>query len=386
MTPATDTVAVRVSSFGTRLLHAVERAIARITWRVAAATLAIALALETWSMLEWMLQSGPKLSWSANYISTTIVNIVIAFSMLATTFIADEFVAGGARRLPAYAAAVAAGSALGMLVQWQLHFWLNVPWRNQVAGVASEVAVMQPAVVLFEYLIWGTIIVWIYVGRCDALRAAARMSAARLQRADTQRRTLQARLLTLQAQVEPQFLFDTLARVRARYDIDPPRGSAMLGGLIAYLRAALPQLRDSSSNVSREVGVAGAYVGVMRANCGDDIEFSADVPEDLRDARMPPMVLLPLIDCLLVRRTERTEYSRTISVAACRIGAVLRVAIADGVRGFADAREGGRVDEIRQRLAALYGVQGRLVFEPSERGGTHAIIEIPYEPADGDHR
>jgi len=97
-------------------------------------------------------------------------------------------------------------------------------------------------------------------------------------------------------------------------------------------------------------------------------------------------VLLPLINCLLVRRTERTEYSRTLSVAACRIGAVLRVAIADGVRGFADAREGGRVDEIRQRLAALYGVQGRLVFEPSERGGTHAIIEIPYEPADGDHR
>ena len=386
MMPATDPMAVRAPSFGTRLLHAVKRAIARITWRVAAATLAIAIALEAWSVLEWIFQTGPKLSWSANYVSTTIVNVVIAFSMLWTTFVADELVASGARRLPAYAAAVATGSALGMLVQWQLHFWLNLPWRNEVAGVASGVAVMQPAVVLFEYLIWGAIIVWIYVGRCDALRAAARMNAASLQRADTQRRTLQARLQTLQAQVEPQFLLDTLARVRARYDLDPARGSAMLGGLIAYLRAALPQLRDASSSVAREVHVAGAYVDVMRANVGDDIEFRADIPEDLRAARMPPMVLLPLIDGLLGRRTERTECSRTISVAVRRIGAVLRVAIADGDCGFAEARDGGRVDDIHQRLAALYGQHGRLAFEPSVRGGTRAIIEIPYEPADSDHR
>ena len=124
-----------------------------------------------------------------------------------------------------------------------------------------DIAITQPAAMFFEFLIWGSIVVFIYVKRRNSLRADKRMHSARAQRAEAQRRTLESRLQALQARVEPQFLFNTLAEVRDLYDVDPALGGRMLGDLIAYLRAALPHFRESSSTVSRELELAGRTCG-----------------------------------------------------------------------------------------------------------------------------
>ncbi|HEV8553558.1 MAG TPA: histidine kinase [Casimicrobiaceae bacterium] len=350
------------------------------------ATIAIAVALEAWSVMDVVFKSGPKLPAAEAYLSATIIILLMAFSIMFTTLVADELVARGAKRLPTYAWAVVIGSAVATLAQWEVHRWLQLRTHNDVPGISHEVAVMQPAFVFFEYLIWGSIIAFIYVNRRTALLATARMNAAQVQRADAQRRTLESRLQALQARVEPQFLFNTLAQVRALYESDPAKGGQMLGDLIDYLRAALPRLRDSTSTLEREVELAIAYLKIMQVRLGDRLAFQVDVQDAVRAARMPPMLLLPLVDYVLVHGLAPPPASGTIRIATGRAAGKLRVEIADSGGGFAKGCADDDLRDIRERLHGLYGDQGTLAFASSSGHRTQAVLEIPYESTHRSHR
>jgi LytS/YehU family sensor histidine kinase len=244
-----------------------------------------------------------------------------------------------------------------------------------VPGIPSPMRVTQPAFVFFEYLIWGSIGVWIYVKRRNELRARERMAATRLMRARTQRRALEAQLQALQAQVEPRFLLDTLARVRDRYDVDAAKGSAMLGALIAYLRTALPRLRESSSSIGREIDLVRAYVDVMRVSAGSAI----DMAQSVRDARMPAMLLLPLVNLAVRRRCD------AIRIRARQDAGKLRVSVSQGASAVAD-EDRQELADIRARLRALYNEEARLTFVDEHGARVCAMVEIPHEPVDGGHR
>src|SRR5262249_41165738 len=155
-----------------------------------------------------------------------------------------------------------------------------------------------------------------------ALRAAAQMNGAQVQRADAQRQTLESRLQALQARVEPRFLLNTLAQVHALYESDPAKGSQMLGDLIVYLRAALPHLRDSTSTLEQELGRVGAGLGIMRLHWGQRLEFDIDAPQTELAARVPPMILLPLVNHLL-----------TVGLVSSSAGGAIRI----GARASAEA-------------------------------------------------
>jgi hypothetical protein len=364
----------RVTAGGT--LADIRAAAHRITWRVAGATLAIAVALDTWSLVDLFIGSSMsiaeiKTAAMQEYVSTATVNVLLAFAILFTTFVADERAARGAKRLATYAWAVVIGSALGTTAQWVVRQALDLP------AVPTNMAVAQPAYVFFEYLIWGSIIVFIYVNRRNALRARARMTAARVERAEAQRRALESRLQVLQARVEPQFLFNTLALVRDLYEIDVAKGARVLGELIVYLRVALPQLRESTSTLGQELTLAGAYIEIMRAQDGSDLAFRIDVPEWARAVRVPPMVVLPLINHVLANRSSARTAPRTIDIGTRSEEGKLRVEIADSDHGFAPAVGSRDLDDVKKRLAALYGAAGTLVCAPSGNGGSRAVIEIP---------
>src|SRR5207244_12881023 len=237
------------------------------------------------------------------------------------------------------------------------HFFGPVP-------ISDEAAVM-PVYVFFEYLIWGSIIVFIYVNRRNALRASARMNAAHVQRAETQRRALESRLQVLQARVEPKFLFDTLAQVRDLYERDPTTGSRTLGNLIVYLRAALPHLRESTSTLGQEVDLVGAYVAIMRTHVGDAVAFHVEVTDLARAARMPAMVLLPLVNHALVHRLARRAPSGAIGIVARNAGGRLCVEIADSGEGFVSTAGSNDLRDVRERLHTLYSGAETLAFERS---------------------
>jgi len=350
--------------------RALRRALARVTPRVVVATFAVALALQTWFLYE--AEYGTDGPASSSYLSLLIVNVLVAFSMMLTTFVADEFVARGGSRIMAYATGVAVGSVLGALAEWLVHRALG-PFADSIPGLRLDLLSANPLFVFFEYLIWGSICVWIYINRRDEMRARSRAAASQLLRAQTQRRALEAQLQALQAQVEPRFLLDTLASVRDRYLLDAAAGSAALGALITYLRGVLPQLRAPSSRLGREIELVRAWLDVLRTSVAARVHFVATFDTALADANMPPMILLPLVN-LALRGSRNGPFA--VDVAARRDGRMLRVSLRfDGCAAFAGDDAETALAPIRARLRALYGDQGRLSFQAA--GSAIAVVEVP---------
>jgi LytS/YehU family sensor histidine kinase len=301
---------------------------------------------------------------------------MMALYIMLATLVADELVAHGGRRLPAYTSAVVIGCAAGALVQWAMHRWLHVQTNNDFTNVLRDVQLSQIPMVFFEYLIWGSIIVFIYVNRRTALLAIARMNAAQVERAEAQRRTLESRLQALQARIEPEFLFNTLARVRNLHDRDPVAGSRMLGDLIVYLRAALPQLRESTSTLEQELKLVGSYLSILRASLGKPLRLEVDVSAGLA-VRVPPMLLLPLIhDALIASR-----YDDALRITARVTGNSLSIELSDGANCVVRDGDVG-VQDLAKRLRILYGERGIVAVESSPSLGARLTMEIPYEPSE----
>ncbi len=373
---------------GSRLREALRRALRRMSLRVLGVTFMIALGFQVWLLLE-IRELYPTMSAGQTYLSGTLINLFMSLSIMFATLVADESVDLGARRLPAYAWAIAGGAAAGSFGQWLAHRWLHVvpvnldvPSANPLYDVSSRlhvwaVDVTQPVVMFFEFLIWGSIVVSIYVERRSALRASERMSAAQVARTNAQRRTLESRLQALQARVEPQFLFDTLADVRDLYVRDPESGCRLLDDLIVYLRAALPHLRESTSTLGREVELASAYLRILDESEGRARRLDVQVPDAVQARRVPAMVLLPLVQSL---RDEGVSLRVTASEAA----GALRFELASA--GAAPEPAPSSIGAVRARLNGLYGERARLDVDSSRGGGTRISMVIPDEAAERDHR
>jgi len=373
------------SRTGAKLVAAWQGALEHLTWRVLGGTLAIALAFDLWSLFDVAFRAPDAFSPEA-YLSVVIINLIVVLGIMFTTRVADELVDKGASRVFTYALAVLIGSGIGALAQWQAHQWIRPRPVERVDAGLDQWIVLQSVSVGFEYLIWGSIIVWIYVNRRDALRAAARLNSAQVQRAETQRRTLESRLQALQARVEPQFLFSSLTQVHDLYESDPAKGRQVLGNLIAYLRGALPRLREAASTLGSELDLAIAYLNVMSARVGEHFALAVDASDAAKAARMPAMVLLPLINHILVRRGPPRAGSDALRIAARSAGGKLHLVIAHSGERSASAGDRNDLRDIEQRLHALYGDEWTLAVEPSGDHGTQAIMEFPHEATDGNHR
>jgi len=232
----------------------------------------------------------------------------------------------------------------------------------------------------FEWLVLGGIATFIYTDRRRARAAKARMHAAELERAHAAKRTLESRLQAMQARVEPQFLFNTLAQVRELYRANAVRGERMLDELIAYLRAAMPRIRDTSSTVGQEIDLVRAYLGIVSLRLGERLAFDIEPPGETADARMPPMMLLPLVDHAIARGLADPRSTGAIRIRAGVADQKVRLEIVDSGIGFLPGGEDDGISGIRERLSALYGSDASLVLRRVEASATEAVLEIRHEP------
>ena len=222
-----------------------------------------------------------------------------------------------------------------------------------------------------------------YFHRQRALRRMTALRGVQLQRAQLSRRAFEARLQAMQARVEPQFLFNTLAQVESSYESDALLGDRMLDDLIVYLRAALPQLRETASTVSREIELAQAYFNIAKTRLGDRLSLAATVSDDVSDARFPPMVLLPLIEHAIQEHMAPPQAVGSIRIDARGGAGVLHLTVTySGDRSLRDGTGDAILHGIRQRLAALYGATGSLILHQHSDDGTRAVVAIPYERID----
>jgi LytS/YehU family sensor histidine kinase len=189
---------------------------------------------------------------------------------------------------------------------------------------------------------------------------------------------LEAKLQLMQAQVEPHFLFNTLANVQHLVETDPPAASRMLESLIQYLRAALPQMRENSTTLRRELEMARAFLEIHRIRMGSRLEFAIEVPSWLQDAPFPPMMLLSLVENALKHGVDPCCESCTVTIRAAHAGNRLTVSVADTGEGIVPKKGGGvGLANIRERLKALHGHEARLVLEENSPRGVVASIEVP---------
>lgn len=219
-----------------------------------------------------------------------------------------------------------------------------------------------------------------YCYRKRASRRTARVRTAELDYARLTREMQEARLQAMQACIEPQFLFDTLGDVDRLQREDGKRAIQLIDDLIAYLRAALPHLNATNSTVGRECGLATAYVNIQRLRHDGRPAFEIAIVGDARDAHMPPMLLLPLVDCA-VRASLRRADARALGVRVAVEGGLLRIALTAGHDVFT---AGGEADEaigaVRERLRAILGRAARLDVGATDTD-SWLTVEMPHEHA-----
>ena len=213
-------------------------------------------------------------------------------------------------------------------------------------------------------------------------RSRAELLRAEADRNLLSKQAIEAELKLMQAQVEPHFLFNTLASVQFLAETDPPKASLMLGHLIAYLRAALPQLRSNSTTLGQESELAQAYLSIMQMRMGSRLRFAINIPEELRTHRFPPMLLMSLVENAVRHGIEPQAEGGTVRLEARHDGRRVVVSVADDGRGLSEKIGNGvGLTNLRGRLAALYAEQARFTLEEIEPHGARATVELPYEPA-----
>jgi signal transduction histidine kinase len=208
------------------------------------------------------------------------------------------------------------------------------------------------------------------------LRNVRAMQAAEIDRLALDREMTEARLQVMQAQIEPHFLFNTLANVRRLYQTDVAIGNRMMDNLMRYLEVALPRMRQSQSSVDREVSLVEAYLGVQAVRMGRRLSFDLDIPPALRTLSLPPMMLLTLVENAIKHGLNPLPEGGRIVVSARRDGDRLRLQVRDDGQGFrASSGAGTGLANIRARLALLHAEAATLsLTENPERGVTSTLL------------
>lgn len=199
-----------------------------------------------------------------------------------------------------------------------------------------------------------------------------------------QRQLSEARMQMMQAQVEPHFLFNTLASVEYLIETDPPRASAMQRSLIQYLRAVLPQMRDNAvvTNLGREADMVKAYLNLLKMRMEERLQVDLRIPEGLRSAAFPPMMLQSMVENAIKHGLECKPEGGALSILAEVAHNKLRVIVSDDGVGFGKFPSDGTglgLMTIRERLKLLHGDAGQLHIAANTPSGVIATIEVPYQ-------
>ena len=228
-----------------------------------------------------------------------------------------------------------------------------------------------------------------YKGRVQAEVKAAQATETAESEA-LRRQVVEARMAAMQAQVEPHFLFNTLASIDHLIETDPARASVMQKNLIALLRASMPTMREandgSARDLGRELAVIRPYLEILKVRMEERLVTHIDVPEGLHSAQFPAMMIQTLVENAIKHGLEPKAEGGTLSVKAEILHGKLAVSVADTGLGFGRAATAGTgvgLANIRERLQLLYGQRATLTVAENPPGGTLVTITVPYKTLEG---
>ena len=236
--------------------------------------------------------------------------------------------------------------------------------------------------IAFLWIVASIMIKITYKGRIQA-EAKAAQATETAESESLKRQVAEARMAALQAQVEPHFLFNTLASIDHLIETDPPRASVMQKNLITYLRATLHKMREGATTLGREADLITAYLEILKVRMEDRLSVRVDVPQGLRSATFPPMMLQSLVENAIKHGLEPCPDAATLTVSAEINDGALRVRVADTGVGYDPINSGTRgtglgLANIRERLEMMYGQSAHLDISSQQPRGTVVTITLPY--------
>ena len=238
----------------------------------------------------------------------------------------------------------------------------------------------------FLWIVASIIIKIAYTGQ---FRAEAQASVANetAEHEQLRRQVAEAQMAAMQAQLEPHFLFNTLASIDHLIQTDPPRASRMQQSLIALLRATMPSLREGKAQVRRTLGeeleVIHPYLDIQKTRMEERLQTTLLVPAGLLSAEFPPMMLQSLVENAIKHGLEPKPEGGRIEIEAQVADGRLLIHVRDTGVGFnANAPQGSGLTNIRERLKHRYGNDASLTIARNEPAGSVVRLALPYRAVD----
>ncbi|MBE7420503.1 MAG: histidine kinase [Ideonella sp.] len=262
------------------------------------------------------------------------------------------------------------------------------PATRQRRGVRVRTTHLgDPLPELAFFWVVASLIVKVTYKRQIQAEAQAAQATETAEAESLKRQVVEARMAAMQAQVEPHFLFNTLASIDHLIETDPARASTMQKNLIALLRASMPTMREASSNgapreLAREMAVIRPYLEILKVRMEERLAVRVDVPEGLLSAEFPPMMIQSLVENAVKHGLEPKADGGEIAIRAEIVHGKLAVTVADTGLGFGKAATAGTgvgLANIRERLLLLYGAQASLTIAENQPSGTAVTITVPYK-------
>ena len=242
----------------------------------------------------------------------------------------------------------------------------------------------------FLWIIGSIIIKVTYKGQLKAQQQAAQATEV-AESEQLRRQVVEARMAAMQAQVEPHFLFNTLASIDHLIETDPPRASVMQKNLIALLRASMPTMREANNggprDLGREMSMIRPYLEILKVRMEERLITRIDVPDGLLSAEFPSMMIQSLVENAIKHGLEPKPEGGELAIKAEIVHGKLTVTVSDTGLGFGKAATAGTgvgLANVRERLALLYGGKATLSVSENRPSGTVVTISVPYTTARAD--
>ena len=310
-----------------------------------------------------------------NFVYNLMIVQVIGYSIHAAFLLGDGLGVCKLSRRSAFAAVLyyTGVCTLGVFVgyvlvanalDWRWFAWITNPRSIAMMGISS-------------FLI-SVILASIFFSRERQARAEAELGAERLRGARVEREAAAANLRALQAQIEPHFLFNTLANVASLIDLDTAKAKRMLESFNRFLRASLAATRQERTTLGAEAELISAYLDVLQVRMGERLRYCVDFPADLAGFELPPMLLQPVVENAIRHGLEPKVEGGELVVRASRGAGAVAIEVRDSGVGFGAATRGGLgLTNLRERLELLYGKDAALAIGDNPGGGAVVTVRIP---------
>lgn len=211
----------------------------------------------------------------------------------------------------------------------------------------------------------------------EPLTGELALSRAVRKQDELRHQAVESQLRILQAQIEPHFLFNTLANVRHLYRSSIEEGESMMDHLIVYLRSTLEELRSDVSTVAKEMDLVLHYLAIMKIRMGERLSYSFISSDGVAPMAFPPAMLISLVENAIMHGLNNRADGK-VTISAARDEHHLNVTVVDNGAGFSSVQGSGvGLSNIRQRLEAIYGTRAWLEVGALTTGGFMASIIIP---------